>query len=338
VNYNELLANAHVYVGSHCHACIECDGKACRNEIPGPGAKGTGDTAIRNYDSWKNIRLNMDTIHDNIPIDTSVNLFGVNLKYPFFAGPVGAVNLHYGPKYDDMSYNRILVSACSQSGILAFTGDGTNPDVMTNSVKAISECGGRGIPTIKPWNMTTVSNKINEAIKSGAVAIAMDIDAAGLPFLKNTIPPAGPKSEEELKMIISQSPVPFIVKGIMTVKGAIKAANAGAYAIVVSNHGGRVLDQCPSTAEVLPEISEAVKGKVKILVDGGIRSGADIFKAIALGADSVLICRPFVTAVYGGAEEGVSFYISKLADELKDVMEMCGAVNINEITRDMIRQ
>ena len=84
----------------------------------------------------------------------------------------------------------------------------------------------------------------------------------------------------------------------MTVKGALKAKEAGASAIVVSNHGGRVLDQCPTTAEVLPEIAEAVGADMKILVDGGIRSGVDVFKALALGADAVLIGRPFVTAVY----------------------------------------
>ena len=112
----------------------------------------------------------------------------------------------------------------------------------------------------------------------------------------------------------------------MTVKGALKAKEAGAAAIVVSNHGGRVLDQCPATAEVLPEIAAALKGTgVKILVDGGIRTGVDVFKALALGADGVLICRPFVTAVYGGGEEGVKCYIDKLAGELADTMQMCGA-------------
>ena len=166
----------------------------------------------------------------------------------------------------------------------------------------------------------------------------MDIDAAGLPFLKNMNPPAGAKSVEELKEIIKLSNLPFIVKGIMTVKGALKAKEAGADAIVVSNHGGRVLDQCPSTAEVLADIVDAVGGSMKILVDGGIRSGVDIFKALALGADGVLICRTFVTALYGGEEEGIKLYINKLASELEDTMAMCGAYSISEISREMIRK
>lgn len=338
MNYNKVLENAKNCIGDYCKACVECNGKVCRNQIPGPGAKGVGDTAIRNYDKWKEIRINMDTLTENKPIDTSIDLFGKKFKYPFFAGPVGAVNLHYGDKYNDMSYNNILVSACANSGILAFTGDGTNPEVIKSATTAIKAVGGLGVPTIKPWNIDTIKEKIQLVKDSGAIAVAMDIDAAGLPFLKNMNPPAGAKSVEELKEIIKLSNLPFIVKGIMTVKGALKAKEAGADAIVVSNHGGRVLDQCPSTAEVLADIVDAVGGSMKILVDGGIRSGVDIFKALALGADGVLICRTFVTALYGGEEEGIKLYINKLASELEDTMAMCGAYSISEISREMIRK
>lgn len=338
MNYNELLSNAKKCIGEYCKACIECNGKVCKNQIPGPGAKGIGDTAIRNYDKWKEIRINMDTLTENKKVDTSIELFGKKFKYPFFAAPVGAVNLHYGEKYTDITYNNILVSSCASEGILAFTGDGTNPDVMKAATKAIKNVNGLGIPTVKPWNIDTIKEKLSLVKESNAIAVAMDIDAAGLPFLKNMNPPAGPKSVEELKEIIKLSEKPFIVKGIMTVAGALKAKEAGAYAIVVSNHGGRVLDQCPATAEVLAEIVDAVDGTMKVFVDGGIRSGADVFKALALGADGVLICRTFVTALYGGEEECIKLYINKLASELEDTMAMCGAYSINEISRNMIRQ
>ena len=305
MSYNKVLENARNYIGDYCKACTECNGRVCRNTMPGPGAKGIGDTAIRNYDKWKEIRINMDTLTESKPIDMSIDLFGKKFKYPFFAGPVGAVNLHYGDKYNDVSYNNILVSACANYGILAFTGDGVNPEVMKSATTSIKTVGGLGIPTIKPWNLDTIKEKMQLVKGSGAIAVAMDIDAAGLPFLKNMNPPAGAKSVEELKEIIKLSNLPFIVKGIMTVKGALKAKEAGADAIVVSNHGGRVLDQCPATAEVLADIVDAVGDSMKIFVDGGIRSGVDIFKALALGADGVLICRTFVTALYGGEEEGI---------------------------------
>lgn len=337
MNYSECIENARKRIGNYCKACPECNGRACRNQIPGPGAKGAGDTAIRNYDKWKEIRLNMDTIVSNRPVDTSISLFGKEFKYPFFAGPVGAVNLHYGDSLDDVAYNDILVSACADAGIAAFTGDGTNPGVMEAATDAIKNAKGRGIPTVKPWNIDTIRDKMELVRNSGAFAVAMDIDAAGLPFLKNMTPPAGSKSVEELSEIVKAANAPFIVKGIMTVKGALKAKEASASAIVVSNHGGRVLDQCPATAEVLEEIVKAVDGSMKIFVDGGIRSGADVLKAIALGADAVIIARPFVTAVYGGEHEGVLAYIDKIGSELKDAMAMCGAASISEITRDCIR-
>ena len=338
MSYNKILENARNYIGDYCKACTECNGRVCRNTMPGPGAKGIGDTAIRNYDKWKEIRINMDTLTESKPIDMSIDLFGKKFKYPFFAGPVGAVNLHYGDKYNDVSYNNILVSACANYGILAFTGDGVNPEVMKSATTSIKTVGGLGIPTIKPWNLDTIKEKMQLVKDSGAIAVAMDIDAAGLPFLKNMNPPAGAKSVEELKEIIKLSNLPFIVKGIMTVKGALKAKEAGADAIVVSNHGGRVLDQCPATAEVLADIVDAVGDSMKIFVDGGIRSGVDIFKALALGADGVLICRTFVTALYGGEEEGIKTYIDKLASELEDTMSMCGAYSLNDISRDMIRK
>ena len=337
MTYQEVLVNARQYSGPNCKACPVCDGRACGNKIPGPGAKGLGDTAMLNYESWKRIRLNMDTLLPDSSADTSQSLFGRTFAYPFFAGPVGAIRLHYGDKYDDIEYNRILVSACAASGIAAFTGDGTNAVVMEAACDAIKEAGGCGIPTVKPWDQDTLAEKMALVHASGAFAAAMDVDAAGLPFLRGLTPPAGRKSKEELASIIKDAGVPFIVKGIMTPRAAEKAAEAGAAAIVVSNHGGRVLDQCPPTAEVLPEIAREVRGDVKILVDGGIRTGTDVFKAIALGADACVIARPFVLAVLGGEEEGVRVYIEKIASELRDAMFMCGADKLKDISPEMIR-
>ena len=208
---------------------------------------------------------------------------------------------------------------------------------MKEATRIIEQNEGIGVPTIKPWAKEVVQEKFELAKKSGSFAVAMDIDAAGLPFLKNCTPPAGRKSTAELKAIIDQAPVPFIVKGIMNVKGAMKALEAGASGIVVSNHGGRVLDGTPATASVLEEIAQAVSGRMKIFVDGGIRSGVDVFKALALGADAVLIARPFVNMIYGAGKEGVQVLVDKLGAELKDTMEMCGANTLAEITRDKIR-
>ena len=336
MNYSDVLANARQCIGKYCKACPVCNGVACKNQIPGPGAKGVGDTAIRNYNKWADIRVNMDTLCENGTPDTHVELFGRSFKYPFFAGPVGAVNLHYGDKFNDMEYNNILVPACADAGIAAFTGDGTNPDVFTAAAAAIGAAGGRGIPTVKPWDRDTLYAKLDSAKASGAKVFAMDIDAAGLPFLKGLTPPAGSKTVQELREIIEYVKLPFLIKGIMTAAGARKALEAGASGIIVSNHGGRVQDGVPATAQVLPAIADAVKGQMTILVDGGIRTGVDVCKALALGADGVLLARPYVTAVYGGGAEGVRLLTQKLKGELEDTMAMCGVHSLSEISRELL--
>ena len=336
MTYQQVIQQARGQMGP-CKACPVCDGKGCRGTIPGPGAKGIGDTAIRNYNAWQAIRLNMDTICASGQPDTRCSLLGQQFSLPVFAGPVGAVQLHYGQKYNDIDYNDILVPACREAGILAFTGDGADPAVMVAACGAVKQCGGFCIPTVKPWDAATIAEKMALVRDARALAVAMDIDAAGLPFLKNHVPPAGSKTVAELREIIAAAGVPFLIKGIMTVHGAQKALEAGAAGIVVSNHGGRVLDGTPATAEVLPEIAAAVGGRALVLVDGGIRTGLDVFRALALGADAVLIARPFVTAVYGAGADGVRSYVAQLQAELADAMSMCGARSLADISRDMVR-
>lgn len=336
MEYQKMIENAKKNIGPHCKVCPVCNGLACKNSIPGPGAKGVGDVAIRNYKKWQEIRVCMDTITEQKPVDMNINIFGKQFKFPFFAAPVGSVNLHYGNMYSDREYNAFVVESCAENGIAAFVGDGPNPDMMMGGIDAVRNAGGIGIPTVKPWDMNTIQNKMQLVKEAGAFAVAMDIDAAGLPFLQNQNPPAGSKSVQQIKEISRMTDVPFILKGIMTPKAAMKAVEAGVDAIVVSNHGGRVLDQCLSTAEVLPSIVDAVDGKVKVFVDGGIRSGVDIFKALALGADAVMLARPFVTAVFGGEKEGIQLLVERLANELSDTMKLCGAYNLDDINIEMV--
>ena len=321
MTYQEVLEQARTCMGK-CRACPVCNGLACKNTIPGPGAKGLGTGAIRSYQKWQELCVNMDTICENSNTDTTYDFFGQKPVIP--------------DKFDDLRYNNVLVDGCAKAGILAFTGDGTNPAVMEGAADALKAHNGCGVPTVKPWNLDTIRQKMDLVKAADPCAIAMDIDAAGLPFLKGLTPPAGSKTVDQLKEIAAMAGKPFILKGIMTVSGAKKALEAGAAGIVVSNHGGRVLDQCPATAEVLPAIADAVGGKMKVFVDGGIRSGMDVFKALALGADAVLIARPFVTMVYGGGQEGIQAYVSKLQAELADTMAMCGAHTLADINRSML--
>lgn len=337
MNYNEVLAAARDQVGPYCKACPVCNGRACANSVPGPGCKYPGNTAARNYDKWQEILVNMDTLCPNFADpDIRFKLFGHEFSAPIFAAPLGGLTLHYGDRFTDCQYNTILVNACCSYGIMALTGDGMDPNIMKGSVKDMAACGGMGCPTIKPWNKEAVFEKLDILNENNIFAAAMDVDGAGLPFLKKYNPNAGSKTVAEMKEIIDYAKMPFIIKGIMTPVGALKAVEAGADAIVVSNHGGRVQGACPSTAEVLPSIVEAVKGKTTIIVDGGIRSGVDVFRAIALGADAVLIGRPILTAIYGAGEEGFRVYMDKIVGELKSTMTMCGAASLKDISRDML--
>ena len=199
MTYQDVLANARKCIGPYCKVCPVCNGVACKNAVPGPGSKGSGLGAVRNYQKWQEICVNMDTICENKSVDTGVTYFGHHLDVPFMAAPVGTMKMHYGDKHDDLSYNSILVPGCRKAGTLAFTGDGTNPVVFDSTCTAIGNCGGHGIPTVKPWDKDTLFTKLDKAKAVDPVAIAMDIDAAGLPFLKNLTPPAGSKTVEELR-------------------------------------------------------------------------------------------------------------------------------------------
>ena len=337
MNYNEILAAAKDQVGPYCKACPVCNGKACGNSMPGPGSKFPGNGAARNYEKWQDICVNMDTLCPNAEPDVSFEMFGRKFTAPIFVAPLGAIDMHYGPKYKDIEYNSILIKAAYEYGLMALTGDGVNPAIMLSSAEDMTKVEGVGCPIIKPWNKEAVFEKLDVLNEKNIFSCGMDVDGAGLPFLKAMNPNAGSKSVDEMKEIISYAKMPFIVKGIMTAKGALKAVEAGAAAIVVSNHGGRVQGAVPSTAEVLPEIVEAVKGKTVILVDGGIRSGVDVFRALALGADGVLIGRPILPMIYGGGAEGFNVYMDKIIGELKGTMTMCGAASLADITRDKIR-
>lgn len=131
---------------------------------------------------------------------------------------------------------------------------------------------------------------------------------------------------------------PFIVKGLTTAADARKAVEIGASAVVVSNHGGRQLDQAPSSMEVLPEVVENVGDKLEVLVDSGFRRGTDVIKALALGARAVLIGRPYLYGLSAGGQAGVARALELLHAEILRDMKLMGIRNVSEITPDCLSQ
>lgn len=336
MTYQELLEKARKKIAPQCRVCKECNGVVCKGEIPGTGGKGSGAAFKICLDFLSSVKIKIDTIYENEGQDTSISLFGNTFKYPFFVAPIGGMNLNYNGAITETEYDEAVVFGSIKAGTAAFTGDGANDSLFLDSLPIIKKANGMAVPTVKPWKNDKVLEKVKMLEEANAMAFAMDIDSAGLINLALAGKPVSAKGVKDLSEIANATKVPFIVKGVMTADGAKKALEAGAYGIVVSSHGGRVLEHAPATCSVLPEIRAAVGDKLKIFVDGGIRSGADVFKAIALGADAALIGRPYVVAAFGGGAEGVELYTEKIGAELKDIMIMSGCKTLSDITRDKI--
>lgn len=337
MNYNEILEKAKENM-KNCKVCADCNCAVCSGKVPGPGGKGSGNTAIRNRNYWRQqVKLNQDVIAEAKEPNTEVAFLGKKFSMPVFVAPIGMVALNLGDAYNEYTYAKAVLEGAKAANTLAFTGGGAVDECFFQPLKAIEDVGTFAVPTLKPWRMELVEERIKIAEKSNPLAIAMDIDSAGLPHSNASLEPMMAKSKKDIADIVNMTKLPFIVKGIMTVDSAIKAAEAGAYGIVVSNHGGRVMDDGLATGEVLYDICKAVKGKVKILVDGGIRNGGDVCKALAMGADGVLIGRPCSVAVYGGDSQGLTVYLQKIQNEIKDIMKMIGCYDIKDIDEKAIK-
>lgn len=319
-----------------CRVCPECNGKVCAGEVPGMGGLGTAASFKNNVEALAALRLNMKTLHSAKNPATRCSLFGQELSTPILGAPITGNIYNMGGALNEEQWAEAIIQGCLAAGTLGCTGDGADPAMYNSGVEEIGKAEGRGIPFIKPREQQEVLKYLRRAEKAKVLAVGMDTDGAGLVTMALKGQPVGPKTKEEMKEIISSTSLPFIIKGIMTVEEAETALEVGAAAVVVSNHGGRVLDHTPGTAEILSEISEAIDGQIPVLVDGGIRSGTDVLKMLALGADAVLIGRPLVVAAYGGGAEGVALALQTLTNELQQAMILTGCASLDEVTMDVL--
>lgn len=141
---------------------------------------------------------------------------------------------------------------------------------------------------------------------------------------------------DDIAWLIKQTALPVLLKGILHPDDAKKAVDMGAAGVVVSNHGGRVLDSLPATLHVLPAVAAAVRGAVPVLVDGGIRRGTDILKARALGATAVMIGRPYIYALSVAGALGVAHLIRIMREELEIAMALTGCKTLDDIHADLL--
>lgn len=334
MTYQDLLENARKTI-LNCNACPECNGLGCGNRLPGPGSKAPGNGAHVNWSAWKDIRLNFDTFAEDGPVDTSCRLFGETFSMPLMSGPIGSMT-QYSKKDVTVAFNDGVMQGTVASGIIDSFGDGVAAATLPGALDSIHRWQAKAIPVFNPMPNASIMKRM-DMFEQDALAMCVVVDSAGLSHWKHMGDQPGSKAVSDLKQLRSHTRKPFLVKGIMTAKGALQAVEAGADGIIVSNHGGRALADVPATAEVLPEIVKAVAGQASVIVDGGIRHGVDMVKALAIGADAVLICRPFAVAWFGGGAEGVRTYVEMLRKEFKEAMYMVGARKIADLNPEMLR-
>lgn len=338
LSWDEIRQRAREKFNRTCYACAICNGVECKGKIPGVGGIGNGMAFVRNYEDLQKVFIITETITEVKEIDTSIDFFGYKLELPLLASPIAGCDINLGGKISELEYDIELLKGCIEGGIIGFVGDGAPKELYKTGIQAIEKCNGIGGLILKPRvEEDEIFKRIDLAIEKKVKFLGMDIDGAAFLTMELSNQNVEPKSIDKLRRIIERSRVPFILKGIMSVEDAKKSIDTGAKAIVVSNHGGRITENHPSSISVLPEIVDAVKGKIKILFDGGIRTGEDIFKAIAIGADVVMIGRPFSIGVMGGGKDGVKIYIDRLKKELKKIMLLTGCYNIKDINRSKVK-
>lgn len=141
---------------------------------------------------------------------------------------------------------------------------------------------------------------------------------------------------DDVAWLRQQTRLPLLLKGITHPADALQAIELGADGVVLSNHGGRTLDTVPPTAQLLPAVARAVAGRVPLIVDGGIRRGTDVLKAIALGADAVMLGRPVLHGLANAGAAGVAHVLRLLRDELEVAMALCGCRSLDEVRGDLL--
>lgn len=328
MDIKEVKKNAKERMKDFCILCPECNGRWCAGKVPGMGGAGNGGSFTRTFEKLKEVKLAMRTLHNVSDPKLSYSIFEEELSFPAIVAPITGTKFNMGGYVNDIEYSEDVVLGALDAGTIAMVGDTGDPNCFAAGIDAIKKANGKGIAIIKPRENSEIIKRIKIAEAAGAIAVGVDVDGAGLVTMKLFNQPVGPKSLNDLKEIIASTDLPFIVKGILTVDEAKLCVAAGAAAIVVSNHGGRCLNETFAPAEVLKDIAEAVGDDIIVLADGGVREGVDILKYLALGAKAVLIGRPIIWGSIGGRQQGVKVILDTLKAQLYQSMILTGAEDV----------
>jgi 4-hydroxymandelate oxidase len=312
---------------------------------------GAGRTAAEAAAAWSTLRFRPRTLRDVTAVDTSTTVLGTSLATPVLVAPSTLQNLAH-PGGD----------VAMATGALAA---GTGLGVSSNTGIPFAEIGATGAPW---WLQVYVLSKrdvtarlVERAVSAGARALVLTVDTAvvgtkwnaeasvwdlvGEEDIDANLDVRGDQPElekardltgEAIGWLTAVSGLPVVVKGVLRGDDAVVAAQSGAAAILVSNHGGRQLDQSISTVRALPEVVDAVGDRLEVYVDGGIRHGIDVLGALALGARAVLVGRPALWALAVDGARGVERLLRELTDELSEAMMLSGCPGLSDVARDLL--
>ena len=301
---------------------------------------GQGFSYLANFKALSkyNLKRRLITKHEDPTIET--NFFGNKISMPVFGAPMSGLSYVSNITEEDFAYN--ILEGCKTAGTIGFTGNTSkNYDAIHPAIMALKRVEGYGINIFKPQSQEVLLELIRQSEKEKAIAVGVDIDGAGSVNFALAGKPVFRKTIDELRELKNSTKLPFIVKGVLCIDDAQSAIEAGANVICVSNHGGRVMDSDRGVADVLPEIVEAIRKtddgeKIVITADGGVRTGFDVIKMLALGADFVLVGRPLAREAVSNGVEGVKNILEYIKDDLRIAMIMTSCNTLEDIDRSIV--
>ncbi|MBU1340108.1 MAG: alpha-hydroxy-acid oxidizing protein [Proteobacteria bacterium] len=318
-----------------CAAYPSCDGsfdKICQREAYGKpiglGGAGQGRSFRANTEALANIQLNMSVLGDHFEPDTSCSFLGIDLKFPVMASSTAGAQ-KYNDALDETMFCTSVLKGSKEAGTIGLRGDTWFYTLDDNpSLNAMKACDGYGIPIFKPRSQDILKKLIERAEGYGCKAVGIDLDGCGSTIMARQGQPVFRKTVKDIEELVKFTTLPFIAKGIMMPDEAQKCVDAGVKVIAVSNHGGRVLDSTPGVATMLPLIRKKLGNSVTITADGGVRTGYDVLKMLALGADAVLLGRDIIRAAVGAGTLGVKLHLEHIRKTLKKAMFMTGTKTV----------
>lgn len=301
----------------------------------GMGGAGQARTFETNYNALQEYRLKMRVVKAHHEPEMSINIFGKEIVAPVMGASLSGVKLSLNDAIPEQSFYRGLLNGARTFGSVGLVGNTpTAPEDL--GVNTVGENGGWGIPIFKPQSQELLIQLFKLAEEKDVIALGVDLEGAGSTFWTSPEKRVYRKSEKELEELVDCVEKPVIFKGIMGGEDALKVVDSGASACYVSNHGGRVMDGGQGVAEVIPEVADAVSGKIPVMADGTVRTGFDVLKVLALGADVALIGRPLAQMAIAGGEIAVKMYLDYVKDDLRRGMILTGCDNLEEINRDIL--